>query len=60
MHRIRLVVAAILALAGVVWIAQGTGFLPGSAMSGVQFWAVAGVVALGAGVYLAWDTLRKR
>ncbi len=60
MHRMRLVVAVILALVGVLWIGQGTGFLPGSAMSGVQFWAVAGVVALGAGVYLAWDTLRRR
>jgi len=59
MHRTRLVVAAILALVGVLWIAQGTGFLPGSAMSGVQFWAVAGVVALAAGVFVAWATLRR-
>ena len=60
MHRIRLVVAGILALVGLAWIGQGTGFLPGSAMSGVQFWAVAGLVLVGVGAYLAWDSLRRR
>jgi divalent metal cation (Fe/Co/Zn/Cd) transporter len=40
----RLVVAAILFLVGLVWIGQGTGRIAGSAMSGISFWAAAGVV----------------
>jgi hypothetical protein len=46
-------------LIGAVWILQGSGILPGSAMSGDVFWArvgaavlVAGAVACGLGLWL--------
>ena len=40
----RLAVAAVLVLVGMVWIGQGSGKIPGSAISGVSVWAAAGVV----------------
>lgn len=60
MHRARLAVAIVLGVVGTVWIGQGMGILPGSYMTGDRFWAVAGMVALAVGVYVAWDTLRRR
>lgn len=44
----RLVAALVLALIGLVWIGQGIGLIPGSYMSGSTFWAVVGVVLVGA------------
>jgi len=38
----RLVLALVLALAGLVWLGQGLGFIPGSFMTGSLFWAVVG------------------
>ena len=48
MRPTRLVLALVLALAGLVWLGQGLGFIPGSFMTGSPFWAVvgAGLVAL--------------
>jgi heme A synthase len=40
----RILIAALLLLVGLVWIGQGTGRIAGSAMTGVSFWAAAGVV----------------
>jgi hypothetical protein len=40
----RILVAAVMFLVGIVWVGQGTGRIGGSAMSGVSFWAAAGVV----------------
>jgi hypothetical protein len=37
---------------GSVWFLQGEGVLPGSFMSGSQFWAIAGTVAIIIGVVL--------
>lgn len=42
----RLVLAALFALVGVVWIGQGLGAIGGSVMTGSPFWAVMGVVLL--------------
>ena len=42
MRPIRLVIAGVLGLAGLVWMAQGLGVLPGTAMSGSIFWAIVG------------------
>jgi hypothetical protein len=42
----RLVIAAVLGLLGLVWLGQGLGFIPGSFMSGSQFWATVGTVLL--------------
>jgi glucose dehydrogenase len=46
MRPVRLVVAALLLLVGLVWIGQGLNLIKGSAMTGSSFWAVAGVALL--------------
>ena len=51
--RVRVVtvaVGAIISLVGLVWLLQGIGVLPGSLMSGSQFWAVAGAFAVVVGL----------
>jgi hypothetical protein len=49
------VVAAIVALVGVVFLGQGLGVIPGSAMTGSSFWAVVGAALLiGAGLLVWW------
>jgi len=45
-------VGAIISLIGLVWLLQGVGILPGSLMSGSQFWAVAGAFAVIVGLLL--------
>jgi glucose dehydrogenase len=59
---LRLAIALILALVGLVWIGQGIGAIGGSAMSGSPFWAVVGLVLLvAAALVVAWDMrLRSR
>ena len=46
MRASRLVIAAVLGLLGLVWLGQGLGFIPGSFMSGSQFWATVGTVLI--------------
>ncbi|WP_141788367.1 hypothetical protein [Oryzihumus leptocrescens] len=56
-------VGVLVALVGLLWTLQGTGVLGGSAMSGVAFWAVVGIVLIIAGValyVLGERTLRAR
>ena len=57
--RVLLVVGLLLAAAGLVWIGQGLGLLPGSFMSGDPFWAGAGAVAVIVGVVLAANAVRR-
>jgi hypothetical protein len=59
-QRSRLVGAVLLGVIGAVWLGQGMGFLPGSVMTGDRFWAIAGLVAIGVGVYLAWGAIHRR
>ena len=59
MQRFKLGVAVVLGIVGFVWLGQGMGLLPGSFMSGDRFWAIAGLVAVGLGAYLAWDAVRR-
>jgi hypothetical protein len=47
-------------LSGVVWTLQGLGYLGGSTMTGVRFWAVAGPVVALAGLVLVGVALRPR
>jgi hypothetical protein len=54
----RLVVAALLALVGAVWIGQGLGYIGGSFMTSEPLWAVIGAVALVAAAGLAWTARR--
>lgn len=59
MHsRIRIIVAALLLLLGLLWIGQGIGLVGGSAMSGQSIWAVVGVVLVIAAAALAWTASR--
>lgn len=60
--RTRLLVAAIAALVGAVWIAQGLGVpIGGGFMVGDTFWAYAGsALILGAAVYGWWPRMRRR
>ena len=60
MQRTRLVIGAVLALVGALWLGQGLEIVPGSFMTGSQFWAIAGIVALAVGIYLVWGSRRPR
>lgn len=58
---LRRVVGALLCLAGVVWIGQGTNLIHGSSMTGSTFWAVMGAVCLVAGLFLlGWPWRQPR
>jgi hypothetical protein len=51
---------ALITIAGVVWALQGLGYIGGSVMSGVTFWAVAGPMVAVAGLTMAVVGLRRR
>jgi hypothetical protein len=53
MRTSRLIVAVVVFLVGLVWIAQGTGVIGGSAMSNVGLFAVLGAVLLIGAVAIA-------
>jgi len=57
MRTLRLVIGALVAVAGGVWLLQGIGVLPGSFMSGDPTWAWigGGTLAIGLGL-LAWTS----
>jgi glucose dehydrogenase len=46
MRTSRLILAALFALVGLVWIGQGVGVIGGSMMTGSPFWAVVGAALL--------------
>jgi hypothetical protein len=62
MRRPAVVVGGVLlVVVGAVWTLQGLGYLPGSVMSGVTFWAVVGpVVAVVGLVIIARGWTRRR
>ncbi len=51
-RRVFSIVGAIIALFGLVWFLQGAGVLPGSVMTGSQFWETAGAVTLIIGIVI--------
>jgi hypothetical protein len=53
-------VGALLVIAGVIWALQGLGYIGGSVMSGVTFWAVAGPLVALAGLAMALVGMRRR
>jgi hypothetical protein len=56
-----LVVAALAALVGLVWVLQGIGMLPGSFMTGDMLWAWLGLGLIGAAIaYASRPRLRRR
>ena len=56
---IRLIVAAVLALVGAVWLLQGLGYLRGSVMTGDPTWAVIGTIMLMLAAGMAWTAYRR-
>jgi len=44
--RIFSIVGGVIGFFGLIWFLQGAGFLPGSVMTGSQFWEVAGALTL--------------
>ena len=57
---VAVIFAVLLVVVGLVWTAQGLGVLTGSAMSGVEYWAVVGPAVAGLGVALGIVALRRR
>lgn len=55
---VKLVIAALLMAIGVVWFFQGIGSLAGSPMTGVSFWAFAGVITFVIGLFLVVRSTR--
>jgi drug/metabolite transporter (DMT)-like permease len=59
--RTRWIVAIVLALLGVAWIAQGLGIAGGSSfMDNNRFWAVVGAILLVVAGAVAWTAVRMR
>jgi hypothetical protein len=52
-RRLAIGLGALLVVVGAVWTLQGLGYLGGSVMSGVTFWAVVGPVVAFLGLLLA-------
>ena len=55
-----LFVSALMILVGVVWTLQGLGYIEGSPMTGVEFWAVVGPALAGFGIALGIVVFRGR
>ncbi len=55
---LRMIIAVLLALVGLVWIGQGVGVIGGSAMSGQSIWAIIGAVLVVAAAWLGWSGMR--
>lgn len=58
MDRIRLGIAIVMLLVGVVWIGQGIGLIGGSAMTGASIWAVIGAAIVVGAAFVAWSARR--
>jgi hypothetical protein len=56
---VAVIVGIVMLMAGSLFTLQGLGYIGGSAMSGVDFWAVAGPVIAGLGVALVIVGVRK-
>jgi hypothetical protein len=61
MRRTGLIIIGVLAAAaGALWTLQGLGYVKGSPMTGVSFWAVVGPIVAGLGVALVIVGARRR
>jgi len=52
------IVGAIIAVFGLIWLLQGAGILAGSAMSGSQFWEIAGAITFIVGLVIVPYSLK--
>ncbi len=57
---LRVLLGAVMLVAGVVWTLQGLDVISGSAMSGATTWAIIGPIVAGLGVALLIVSLRPR
>jgi len=57
---VALTLSALMIVAGLVFTFQGLGYLEGSAMTGVAFWAIVGPVIAGFGLALGIVAFRGR
>ncbi len=57
---VALVLAVLMVAVGLLWTFQGLGYIKGSAMTGVELWAILGPALAGFGVALAIVALRRR
>ena len=60
MRALFLVLGGLLVVVGAVWTFQGLGYLEGSAMTGVDTWAMIGPIVAGLGVALVIVAARPR
>jgi len=57
---IGLIMSVLLVLVGLVWTFQGLGYIEGSPMTGVDFWAVVGPAVAGFGIALGIVVFRGK
>jgi hypothetical protein len=57
---VALVLAVLMMAVGLLWTFQGLGYIKGSAMTGVEFWALVGPALAGFGLALAIVAMRRR
>jgi hypothetical protein len=54
-----MIVGALITLMGVVWTLQGLGYVSGSPMTGVTFWAIVGPIVALIGAWLVVTGIRR-
>lgn len=59
MRPTRLVLAAVLALVGAIWLGQGLGLIGGSVMTGDPVWGLIGAILVGLAIGLAMRERRR-
>jgi hypothetical protein len=57
---VALALAVLMIAVGLLWTFQGLGYIKGSPMTGVEFWALIGPALAGFGVALAIVAVRRR
>ena len=60
MRPLLIALGAVMVVMGAIWTFQGLGYLEGSAMTGVDTWAVIGPIVAGLGVALVIVAARPR
>jgi len=58
-RRVFSIVGAVIAFFGLVWFLQGASILPGSVMTGSQFWEIVGILAFIVGIVIAAYCLKS-
>ena len=59
MRALGIALGAVLVITGAVWTFQGLGYLEGSPMTGVAFWAIVGPLIAGLGVGFVLAGLKR-